>query len=118
MSELATTRGGLDEYRDLYREVAQQIYKDFVTCGASIRFPESGGPRPEETLYDTVLPVVQELLASNRNQLMKLIYRVDIPEAQLGRALENAGAEESGRLLARMIVRREIQKIEIRRAHR
>jgi hypothetical protein len=46
---------------------------------------------------------------------MKIIYRVDIPEARLGRVLENLALDEASGALTTLIIEREKQKINLRK---
>jgi len=99
-----------------YTDVALQVYKDFVSCGADILFPEDPGANWKHTLTLCILPVIQDLVRTDRAKLMKLVYRVDIPESRLGKALENLNPQQSAETLTQLIIEREEQKIRIRRS--
>lgn len=114
MSEITGHSSSLPE-ASIYRELASQIYKDFVSCGAEIRFEEKPQGPWEASLRAVVAAAVKQLMRENRNLLMKIVYRVDIPEARLGRAIENMTADEASEQLTDLIIAREKQKIYLRR---
>jgi hypothetical protein len=115
MSESLQSAGSLLPEESIYAEVARQIYKDFVSCGAVVSFPEKAAYPFEETLHANLLPAVHDLMQRNRPMLMKIIYRVDIPEARLGRVLENLALDEASGALTTLIIEREKQKIHLRK---
>jgi hypothetical protein len=115
MSESLQSKGSLLPEESIYADVARQIYKDFASCGADVSFPEKPGFPYENTLSVHLFPVVLELMQNNRPMLMKIIYRVDIPETRLGRVLENLALDEASEALTNLIIDREKQKINLRK---
>lgn len=101
----------------MYEEVCRQIAKDFNSCGADVSFPAQPDAQLSYAIEQSLLPVVSQLVRHHRSQLLKIVYRVDIPESQLGRALENLHAGEASLTLTRLIVSREIQKVILRKNH-
>jgi hypothetical protein len=55
------------------------------------------------------------LIRDNFNALLQLLYRIDINEARLRRLLTEEPGEDAGRIIARLIIERQRQKIETRR---
>lgn len=115
MSEMLESTGSLLPEESIYADVARQIFKDFSSCGADVNFPERPGVPYEKTLSIYLLPVVHALMRNNRPMLMKIVYRVDIPEARLGRVLENLPLDEASDALTALIIDREKQKIKLRK---
>jgi len=115
MSESLQSASPLLPEESIYAEVVRQIFKDFVSCGAEVSFPEKAAYPFEDTLHANLLPVVHELMRHNRPMLMKIVYRVDIPEARLGRVLENLALDEASGALTTLIIEREKQKINLRK---
>lgn len=118
MSRIIPVHGQNLPERDLYHELAAQIRKDFVSCGAEVDFPPNHDKDTYATLAEYLSPVITDLLRTDRNKMMKVIYRVDIPENQLGRALENVAATEAAQVLTDLVIAREKKKIEMRHANR
>jgi len=115
MSDLRSRpKGGVPEL-PLYPDVARQLFKDFTTCGVPMELPEILEGQWEDRLALLIQPIVADLITRKRAVLMKIIYRVDIPENHLGRSIEGLDHEEASVVIARLIVTREKQKVESRR---
>jgi hypothetical protein len=61
---------------------------------------------------------VNALIGGNFDQLLQLLYRIDIDEKRLRRLLVENEGEDAGRIIARLIMERQWQKMESRRQHR
>ena len=62
--------------------------------------------------------IVNEWIRSDFNRLVQFLYRIDISESRLRILLEENTEEDTGQLLARLILERLAQKIETRRRYR
>jgi len=102
----------------MYEEVCRQIAKDFGSCGVEVVFLEHPGTSAAMALVETLSPVMTELVRHHRSQLLKIVYRVDIPESQLGRTLENLQAGDASHALTLLIISREIRKVILRKNNR
>lgn len=59
------------------------------------------------------------LMATDFNKLVAILYRIDIAQEKAMAALaENAQKETAGQTLARLIIHRQLEKIETRRKYR
>jgi len=59
---------------------------------------------------------IDELIASNFSMLSALLYRVDVDEAKIKAALQNAGEEETtGHVMAHLIIARQLEKLKWRK---
>jgi hypothetical protein len=116
MSDAVTHSGSRLPSDSLCEEIARQLVKDFASCGIELLPPDSPCQSCDEFLSRMAGPAVRELVRRQRPLLMKVIYRVDIPESQLGKALENLPEEEAAQTLTAMIIARERQKIHLRRS--
>ncbi len=101
----------------LYPDIAKQLQKDFALCGIPLIFPEELVKAPEETLFAVVYPAVRSILKDKPNLMFQIIYRVDIAEHVLGRAMENKTGETAYVSLTQLIIDRETQKVKLRKAH-
>lgn len=59
---------------------------------------------------------IDDLITSNFNMLLALLYRVDVDETRVKNELKNADKEETaGYIIARLIIARQNEKLEWRR---
>ena len=58
------------------------------------------------------------LIQRDFEALVQLLYRIDVSEARLRRMLDSGSGEDTGVLIARLIMERQWQKIESRRRYR
>ena len=106
----------LTPYQNKYpwlRKTADQISKDFTLAGEELEI----AVYEDDTFDDLVLrlqPVIASMLERQSTGLFNLLYRIDISETQISRAL--AGHEELSpdALLSRLMVERELLKVVIR----
>jgi hypothetical protein len=61
---------------------------------------------------------VRVLIEGNFDQLLQLLYRIDINELRLRRLLVENEGEDAGMIIARLIIQRQWEKIESRRQYR
>ncbi len=77
------------------------------------------GPADAPAVLETVLAKkVNALIEGNFDQLLQLLYRIDINEQRLRRLLLENEGEDAGLIIARLIVQRQWEKIESRRKYR
>jgi hypothetical protein len=58
------------------------------------------------------------LIRDDFNTLLQLLYRIDINEARLRQLLQEKSGEDAGKIIARMIIERQWQKIQTRRQYK
>jgi len=58
---------------------------------------------------------INELIASDFPSLVQMLYRLDIPENILKENLQLNAGEDTARIIAGMIIKRQLQKIELRK---
>lgn len=59
---------------------------------------------------------INHLIANDFSRLISILYRLDISEKKLKQLLKNSGDTPSGDIIAKMIIERQLQKIEIRKS--
>jgi hypothetical protein len=74
--------------------------------------------RVEETLEAALAEKVNAMIQGNFDQLLQLLYRIDINEQRLRRLLVENEGEDAGRIIARLIMERQWEKMESRRQFR
>ena len=57
---------------------------------------------------------VNYLITNNFNLLVSLLYRIDVSEAKLKTFLKENPGEDAGKIIADLIIERQLQKIKIR----
>ncbi|RTL58257.1 MAG: hypothetical protein EKK37_07925 [Sphingobacteriales bacterium] len=86
--------------------VTEMINKDFgLILPASVS---------EEELINQLAAYINSLINNNFQQLIRHLYRIDINEGKLKTLLKENQGEDAGRIIAKMIIDRQIQKIKIR----
>jgi hypothetical protein len=58
---------------------------------------------------------INELIKNNFNLLVQILYRVDVSEDRLKQVLKSNVGEDAGKIVAALIIERQLQKIESRR---
>lgn len=98
---------------DFIKATANQIIKDFDMFGLEIKFSGSKYDAYEE-LFDQIEPYIDELLSVNRSKFMSVLYRIDVSEYQLKKAVEENESESFSTIITDLIIKRELQKVVIR----
>jgi hypothetical protein len=93
---------------EVVRMTAEQVKKDFSFHKMEITF--SGN---EQTAYSELktqlTPLLEELFTKDRQRLMQLLYRVDVPEKDWKKVL-SLHADEQAEKLTEIILEREFMK--------
>jgi len=71
-----------------------------------------------EELKKMLQAFITDLLEHNFEKLFNLAYRHDIPEAKFNTALQQSGIDAQASQIADLVIDRELQKVESRRAYR
>ena len=72
-----------------------------------------------EALHERLTSYLNDLVATDFNRLVAILYRIDISQEKAIVALaENAEEETSGQTLARLIIERQLEKVITRRKYR
>jgi hypothetical protein len=100
--------------RQILGETAQQVQKDFTTCGLDIGLGDEE-VLPYEVLLGRVRQQVEQSLRGTPDAFHQLLYRVDIPEKNYVR-LQHASADFVTDL-SKLIPEREFMKVVSRRLY-
>lgn len=76
------------------------------------------GSLAENELETVLAEKINVLIQRDFGALVQLLYRIDVAETRLRAMLDNNKGEDAGRLIARLIMERQWQKIESRRRYR
>ena len=93
------------------RRTVEQIQKDFQIFEVDITF--SGDPESAyDELFAQIQPLIAELSSGNPERLMNLLYRIDLKETDLQRAVNERG--DFVEYITEKILKRELQKVILR----
>ncbi|NMM48209.1 hypothetical protein [Marinigracilibium pacificum] len=94
------------------KDLSRLLRKDLVMDAAQINLRKQ---YTLDKLQDILADQIERLLDNDPNYLVNLLYRIDVPEHQFKKALEAPGLMAKSELLAKMVIERELKKIETRK---
>ena len=71
-----------------------------------------------DQLLEKLTPIINNLLDRDMNSLMSILYRIDVSESKFREVLATSEPHLVGENVARLILDRQIQKIETRKKYR
>jgi hypothetical protein len=98
---------------DLIKGTANQIIKDFDMFGMEIKFSGNAYNAYEE-LFDQIEPNINKLISTNQQKFMGVLYRIDLSDEQIKKAVNENSSEPFSAILTDLIIKRELQKVVIR----
>ena len=98
---------------DMIKDTANQVIKDFEMFGLEIKFSGNAYNAYEE-LFDQIHPQIEKLISSNRQKFMSILYRIDLSEEQIKKAVNENHSEPFSVIITDLVIKRELQKVVIR----
>ena len=98
---------------DLIKDTAIQIIKDFDMFGLEIKFSGNAFNAYEE-LFEQIEPQINKLISSNQTKFMGILYRIDLSDVQIKKAVQENTSEPFSAIVTDLIIKRELQKVVIR----
>ena len=98
---------------DLLQDTANQIIKDFEMFGMEIKFSGNQYNAYEE-LFNQIEPHIKKLIDNNHQKFMGILYRIDLSDEQIKKAMEQNSFESFSEIITDLIMKRELQKVVIR----
>lgn len=95
---------------DIIQEAARRIGTDLQMAIANENWDEA-------SLVRYLTPLIRTMLDKDFNRFLLICYRVDIDEKRLKSILAESSAETLAEDLARELVARQVQKIQLRRKY-
>ena len=95
---------------------AKQIIHDFELLGMEISFSGNRENAYRE-LFDQIHPHIKQIMTRDKKRLLVIFQKIDLSESQVRRLFSDGDPRLSERLTD-MIIRRELQKVVIRRHFR
>ncbi len=68
-----------------------------------------------DELYQRLAAYINELITNDFEKLVQLLYRIDVNEAKLKMLLQSSPHEDAAKLIADLIIERQMQKIKSRK---
>jgi len=98
---------------DLIKDTANQIIKDFDMFGMEIKFSGNAYNAYEE-LFEKIEPHIKNLIDTNQQKFMGILYRIDVSDVQIKKAVSENSSESFSAIVTDLIIKRELQKVVIR----
>ena len=68
----------------------------------------------EPVFYSRLCDYINQLIVENFNELIRLLYRIDVSEPKLKLLLQEHPKEDAGKIIAILIIERQLEKIKSR----
>ena len=103
---------------EIILQTAHQTLKDFGMLNHKISFSGNTETAYQE-LFEQIEPLVAKLIQKNYQQLLDLLYRIDVNEKKVSEMLksENKVGENFANKMTTLILNRELQKVIIRNTY-
>lgn len=92
---------------------AEQVRKDFAMFGMDVEFSGNVSFAYEE-LFNQLKVYIENLLSTNSEKLMSLLYQIDLSEKELSKKDPKLQFESIPELVTHKILERELKKVLIR----
>jgi len=102
---------------ELIKDTANQIIKDFDMFGLEIKFSGNAYNAYEE-LFEQIEPHIKKLIDSNQSKFMGILYRIDVSDEQIKKAVNENTSEPFSEIITDLIIKRELQKVVIRQHYK
>ena len=102
---------------DLIKDTANQVIKDFDMFGLEIKFSGNAYNAYEE-LFEQIQPHIDKLINSNQPKFLGILYRIDISEEQIKKAVHDNLSEPFSHIITDLVIKRELQKVVIRKQYK
>ena len=101
---------------DILSETVQQVIKDFGMNGMEIKFSGNAENAYLE-LFSQILPFIEKLQKENFQNFYNLMYRIDISEGQIKKAVEESKDKSFSEVVTDLILKRELLKVVFRKQY-
>ncbi|MBI4946790.1 MAG: hypothetical protein HY840_10375 [Bacteroidetes bacterium] len=98
---------------DFLNDTANQIIKDFGMSGLEIKFSGNADNAYAE-LFLQIHPHIEKLMKGSTGNFYNLLYRIDLSENQIKKAVESSLDKSISETLTDLILKRELLKVVMR----
>ncbi len=116
MQELSIIKNQLNS-KDLFEAFKKQLVKDFEQSNFPADFVEALEPN-YSSLHEKIASELQRNENKTNFNIMQLLYRIDISEAQLKKYLTDDKRENYFSVIAELIIKRVLQKVVIKQYYK
>jgi hypothetical protein len=103
--------------KDLFDAFKRQLAKDFQQSNFPVDFV--GALKPDyRSIHEQIANELRRNEKKSEVNLMQLLYRIDINEAQLKKHLNEYNGEDQFNVIAELIIKRVLQKVVIRQYYK
>jgi hypothetical protein len=113
MLNLPVRKEDLDKYRNdvvIVHKTALQLIKDFAQFGFDISFPADLN-LAYFGLFEQLVLVIKDLLATNQTKLFSLLYCIDLDEKSIKNGFDEMGEIPLHEVVAHLLLERELKKV-------
>jgi uncharacterized membrane-anchored protein YhcB (DUF1043 family) len=103
--------------KDIFNAFKRQLKKDFEQSNFSADFVDSLEP-DYGSIYKKIMQELQRHETKTDLNIMQLLYRIDISEAQLKKYLNENKNNSYYRVIAELIIKRVLQKVVVKQYYR
>ncbi|HXB39102.1 MAG TPA: hypothetical protein VNZ49_01090 [Bacteroidia bacterium] len=100
----------------ILQETADQIKKDFSFFSLEITFSGNKEEAYSE-LYNQIYPHIKNLMDSDYEKFLSLLYRIDLNEKQIYPVQSADKSEEPAKTISGLIIKRCLQKVILRKLY-
>ena len=93
---------------------AEQV-REFLQSELAVACPSNSSM---EAVIEALSHRINELIHADFDQLIRLLYRIDVNENKLKSLLKKDAGEDSGRLIASLIIERQLEKLRTRQENK
>lgn len=105
-----TGKPGWNKDVDWVEETAQQLIKDFTILDIPLSFQPSAENQYQD-LFDQARSTIKDLFEKNYHVFLNLLYRIDLPEAELNKLINNPSSPNLYDEITELVLRREFMKV-------
>ena len=102
---------------DFLNDTAQQVIKDFGMSGIEIKFSGNAEEAYAE-LFSQIHPQIEKLIKGNTGFFYNLLYRIDLSEGQIKKAVEASFDRSFSEVVTDLILKRELLKVIMRKTYK
>jgi hypothetical protein len=99
---------------DLFEAFKLQLIKDVEYCGLNADFVITL-TADYEIIFTSAARFVKKIMGGSENKLSELLYRIDISEAQIAKLMKDKRELEFSDIIAELIIKRELQKVVLKK---
>ncbi len=92
--------------------VCLQLVREFNLVGIDLKFNSD-----QTAFFDEVVQYINDWISTDQEKLWALLYRADIDEQHVSRALSTSPDTSSGLVITKLLVAKSIQKINSRKRY-